>query len=180
MSVSQVVSSPEDLKLNYRGLAIEKRLDENNVSRSSRYLEHLEVSLGSSRRLRTVPEALLNDVVGDGNCAYRAIILGLEHLELSNTPVSDRQSVSVLNDDDEVFGMVRSMKNNMFDTMMLAVTGFELGNVGKPEAETISTRSSLNVKNKQDDSGRDDRTRQARPNSQSFTGTGKYSLSVFS
>ena len=134
--VSQVVSSPEDFKLNYRGLAIEKRLHENNVSRSSRYLEHLEVSLGSSRRLRTVPEALLNDVVGDGNCAYRAVILGLEHLELSNTPVSDRQSVSVLNDDDEVLGMVRSMKNNMFDTMMLAVTGFELGDVGEPEAET--------------------------------------------
>ena len=82
MTVSQVVSSPEDFKLNYRGLAIEKRLHENNVSRSSRYLEHLEVSLGSSRRLRTVPEALLNDVVGDGNCAYRAVILGLEHLEL--------------------------------------------------------------------------------------------------
>ena len=32
--------------------------------------------------------------------------------------------------------MVRSMKNNMFDTMMLAVTGFELGDVGEPEAET--------------------------------------------
>ena len=134
--VSQVVSSPEDFKLNYRGLAIEKRLHENNVTRSSRYLEHLEVSLGSSRRLRTVPEALLNDVVGDGNCAYRAVILGLEHVELSNTPVSDRQSVSVLNDDDEVLGMVHSMKNNMFDTMMLAVTSFELGDVGEPEAET--------------------------------------------
>ena len=119
VSASQVVSSPEDLKLNYRGLAIEKRLHENNVSRSSRYLEHLEVSLGSSRHLRTVPEALLNDVVGDGNCAYRAVNLGLEHQELSNTPVSDRQSVSALNDDDEVLGMVRSMKNNMFDTMML-------------------------------------------------------------
>ena len=135
VSVSQVVSSPEDLKLNYRGLAIEKRLHENNISRS-RYLEHLEVSLGSSRRLRTVPEAVLNDVVGDGNCAYRAVILGLEELGLSNTPASDRQSVSILNDDDEVLGMVHSMKNNIFDTMMLAVTGFEFGNVGEPEAET--------------------------------------------
>ena len=100
------------------------------------YLEYLEVSLGSSRRLRTVPEAVLNDVAGDSNCAYRAVILGLEQLELSNTLASDRQSVSVLNGDDEVLGMIRSMKNNMFDTMTLAVTGFELGNVGEPEAET--------------------------------------------
>ena len=77
----------------------------------------------------------MNDVSGDGNCAYRAIILGLEQLELSNTPASERQSVSIMNDNDEVLDVVCSMKNSMFDTMMLAVTGVDLAIDGDNEAD---------------------------------------------
>ena len=81
-SVVKVVSSPEDLILNRRELAIKNRLRENSASRS-RYLEHLELSLGNGRCLRTIPEAVMDDVAGDGNCAYRAVILDLKHVEIS-------------------------------------------------------------------------------------------------
>ncbi|CAN0351735.1 unnamed protein product, partial [Ascophyllum nodosum] len=134
VTFDQAVTPPEDLRLNYRGLAIVNHLRENNASRS-RYLEQLEISLGNSRRHCNTPEAVMNDVLGDGNCAYRAIVLGLEQLELSNTPASERQSVSIMNDNDEVLDVVRSMKNSMFDTMMLAVTGVDLAIDGDHAAE---------------------------------------------
>ena len=134
VTFDQAVTPPEDLRLNYRGLAIVNHLRENNASRS-RYLEQLEISLGNSRRHCNSPEAVMNDVLGDGNCAYRAIVLGLEQLELSNTPASERQSVSIMNDNDEVLDVVRSMKNSMFDTMMLAVTGVDLAIDGDHAAE---------------------------------------------
>ena len=81
-SVVKVVSSPEDLILNHRELAIENSLRETNGSRS-RHLEHLELSLGNGRCLRTTPEAVMNGAAGDGNCAYRAVILDLEKVEIS-------------------------------------------------------------------------------------------------
>ena len=109
MTFDQAVTPLEDLRLNYRGLDIVNRLRENNASRS-RYPEQLEMSLGNSRRHRNSPEAVTNDVSGNGYCAYRAIILRLEQLELSNTPASERQSVSIMNDNDEVLDVVRSMK----------------------------------------------------------------------
>ena len=68
VTFNQAVTPPEDLRLNYRGLAIVNRLRENNTSRS-RYLEQLEMSLGNSRHHCNTPEAVLNDVSEDGNCA---------------------------------------------------------------------------------------------------------------
>ena len=68
VTFDQAVTPPEDLRLNYRGLAIVNHLRENNASRS-RYLEQLEISLGNSRRHCNTPEAVMNDVLGDGNCA---------------------------------------------------------------------------------------------------------------
>ena len=136
VAFDQAVTPPEDLRLNYRGLAIVKHLRENNASRS-RYLEQSEMSLGNSRRPCNTPEAVMNDVLGDGNCAYRVIAPGLDQLELSNTPASERQSVSIMNDNDEVLSVVRSIKNSMFDTMMLAVTGVDLAIDGDHAAEVV-------------------------------------------
>ena len=79
VTFDQAVIPPEDLRLNYRGLAIVNHLHQNNASRS-RHLEQLEMSLVNSRRHCNTPEAVMNDVLGDGNCAYRAIFLGLEQL----------------------------------------------------------------------------------------------------
>ena len=43
----------------------------------------------------------------------------------------------------------------------------------------VSTKFSLSVGNEQADTGQDDRTCLARPNSQALTGTGEYSFSLF-
>jgi hypothetical protein len=135
VTFDQAVTPPEDLRLNYRGLAIVNYLRENKAS-TSKYLEQLEMSIGNSTRHRITAGAVMNDVLGDGNCAYRAIVFGLEQLELSNTSANEHQSVSIMNDNDEVLDAVRSMKNRMFDTMMLAVTSVDIAIDGDHEAES--------------------------------------------
>ena len=123
--ISHISTSPLGLFSLNRGLLIENRLRTNGLI-SSRYVEGIHVNIGKSSGDDHELETLMHDVKGDGNCAYRAVILGLEALELANIPAEERRNSSILKDEDDVRCAVWEMKETMFETMMQAVTGVEL------------------------------------------------------
>ena len=108
--------------LSTRGFRIEAEMQQSRIGgNQSRYFEETPVS--RNPHPDGTPGAVFHDCLADGECAYRAVILGLKLLEegTASTAVHfDRV------DNATMLEKVKSLKSTMFENMMLAITGVRL------------------------------------------------------
>lgn len=85
----------------------------------------VDVSTSGSKSMGSLV-AVMYDVAVDGHYTYRALILEIEGLQLTDTLTEVRCQQSIPNNKDDVLEREADMKSNMFTTMIPLVTGQEL------------------------------------------------------